>query len=328
MNLKILTAIMVGITSYTCFGEENLYSFGGKNVRYEELSPASKQDLFKAQKDYYDQINRIVNSEILESYLNEEAKKTGKEREEVAISLFQIKVSEKEAKAWYEENRQKLGGRDYASIKKDITQFLQQSKFEESRDQFIEELKTKHKFSLFIQKPTALTLDINTQNRPFKGNPSAKVELVEFADYRCQYCKQAAGVLKEIAAEYKDRVKFTFMDYTLSAAGVSAEVAKGALCAWKQDKFWEFHYEAFEQQPKLNLNSPTEIAQKLKLNRKKFASCLKAKETAEMVNQSREEGIRIGVRGTPAIFINGAPVVDGYGKAQLRKALDEALATP
>lgn len=325
MKTNILVTFLALTLTYQNLGAKDLYSFGGKKVSYDTLSPAAKQDLFKVQKEYYNQVNRVVSSEILNEYLEKEAKRVGKKPEEVAVSLFNIKVSEKETKTWYEENKQKLGGRDYTSIKGDITKFLQQSKFEESRDQFTEELKTKNKFELYIDKPKALALQINTANRPSKGNPKAKVKLVEFADYRCHYCKQAASVLKEIAEEYKDKIEFIFMDYPLSGTGVSTEVAKGAYCAWKQNKFWEYHYQAFEQQQKLNINSPKEIANSLKLEKKNFTACLKKKETTNAITQSREEGLRIGIRGTPAIFLNGVPLVDGYGKAQIKKALDEAL---
>ena len=78
-----------------------------------------------------------------------------------------------------------------------------------------------------------------------------------------------------------------------------------ALAAGHQDKFWEFHDQLFKNYNRLNDQKIQEIGTQLGLDQTKFAEHQKSPVEAARIRQDYEEGRRLGVRGTPTLFING-----------------------
>ena len=78
-----------------------------------------------------------------------------------------------------------------------------------------------------------------------------------------------------------------------------------ALAAGQQGKFWQFHDEIFKNYNHLNDQKIEEIATQLGLDKAKFNADQKSPVEAARIRQDYEEGIRLGVRGTPTVFING-----------------------
>ena len=78
-----------------------------------------------------------------------------------------------------------------------------------------------------------------------------------------------------------------------------------ALAAGQQGKFWEFHDEMFKNYNRLNDQKVQEIVTQLGLDQAKFNADQKSPVETARIRQDYEEGIRLGVRGTPTVFING-----------------------
>ena len=156
---------------------------------------------------------------------------------------------------------------------------------------------------------------IDTQGRPFIGNPNAKIVVAEFSDYECPYCKKAANTLKPILSQYKGQVKLVFFNYPLDMSCNSTlerdlhkracATAYAAYCAQQQGKFWEYHDKAFARQPKFHKASLENIAEKIKLDLNKFNACLESQAPKDFVKSDLEQGKLIGIRGTPAVYVNG-----------------------
>ena len=78
-----------------------------------------------------------------------------------------------------------------------------------------------------------------------------------------------------------------------------------ALAAGRQGKYWEFHDELFKNYNNLSLEKIDEIAKQLGLNEAEFQQDEKNPAFVEQIRQDYEEGIRLGLRGVPTVFING-----------------------
>lgn len=282
------------------------FKLGDKTYQQDDLAPAIKQLQFESDQMHYNQMEKIAEQALLDDHVQTESKKQNKPAEQIQKDLFIFPpIKEEEAKKWYETNKTKLAGRDYTAIKNEIITYLNHQKQEEARKQLIERLKKEKKFALLIPKPEAPTMAINTDGYPSKGGSKPKVTIVEFADYTCPHCKTAAGYLKQIASEFGDQVKMVFIDFPLNLATPSVIVAQGAFCANKQNKFWEYHYEAFDAQETLNKDTPLQLAKKLKLDEKQFESCMNDTASKDKILSARKQGEALGITGTPAIYING-----------------------
>lgn len=103
-------------------------------------------------------------------------------------------------------------------------------------------------------------------------------------------------------------VKVVFKNFPLRNHRFAAKAAAAALAAGRQGKFWEFHDELFKNYGQLSDKKINEIAQKLGLNEAHFKKDRKDPLILAKVREDYQEGINSGVRGVPAVFVNGRRV--------------------
>ena len=138
------------------------------------------------------------------------------------------------------------------------------------------------------------------------GNAAAKITLVEYGDYQCPHCGHAHPLLKKLIKEVGNNLRFVFRNFPLQEVHPAAMMAAlAAEAAGKQGKFWEMHDTIFEHQDDLHGNRFVDFAEDLKLDMKRFATDWKSDETSGKVERDFESGVRSGVNGTPAFFMNG-----------------------
>ena len=104
---------------------------------------------------------------------------------------------------------------------------------------------------------------------------------------------------------YPDKIKLVIKNYPLPNHRFAAKAARAALAAKEQDKFWEFHHKLFENYKSLNDAKVQDIAGALNLNMEAFNKSMNSSAVQHIINRDVMEGRKIGVRGTPTIFING-----------------------
>ena len=130
--------------------------------------------------------------------------------------------------------------------------------------------------------------------------------------------------MRQLVPRFKDKVRFVNIDYPIHG-GTAAIVAQGAYCASSQDKYWQYHYLAFDQQANLNAKSPDQLAAQLKLDSKKFSSCMAGKAPQSFVARGKSEARRLGVSGTPTFFVNGRKLIFSNLPQDLAAAINAEL---
>lgn len=95
------------------------------------------------------------------------------------------------------------------------------------------------------------------------------------------------------------------MNFPVKSHPYAETAARAALAADKQGKFWEFHDQLFENASQLNDDKVREIARELDLNMAQFEKDWQAEWNRVKVQSDIEQANQIGVRGVPAVFING-----------------------
>ena len=83
------------------------------------------------------------------------------------------------------------------------------------------------------------------------------------------------------------------------------KAAVAALAAHAQGKFWEFSHKIFESKNALNDDRMREIAIELKLDIDKFNKSMNDPAIGKLIERDLKDGEQAGVRGTPAVFVNG-----------------------
>jgi protein-disulfide isomerase len=170
-----------------------------------------------------------------------------------------------------------------------------------------------------------------------KGVAGAPIKIVEFADFECPACRRLNHAMKPLLEKYEGKYELIFRNYPIDNScnpGVNRVFHKYACvgaffsrCAAEQGKFWEaleflFAYEGFESDASAEQfegDLVTVGARDLLLDAEAIKSCLQSGRYRQKILQDIEEGNRIGLRGTPALWINGKPAP--YGSLQALEAV-------
>jgi protein-disulfide isomerase len=130
--------------------------------------------------------------------------------------------------------------------------------------------------------------------------------MVEYGDYECPYCGMAYPIVKRIQARLGERLRFVFRNFPLAEvhphATAAAELAEAAA---SQGKFWEMHDMLFEHQNALGAKDLERYAKALELDRAALEATRAGGAPNQRVRGDFMSGVRSGVNGTPAFFING-----------------------
>ncbi len=157
---------------------------------------------------------------------------------------------------------------------------------------------------------------INLANRPYKGNPNAKVVVVEYSDYQCPFCKRAFEQLeRKLLEQYGDKIKFVYKHFPLTQIHPWAmKAAIGMACVDKvagNKAYWKVYEKIFTNQQQINKDNIRDKfgefldAAGLSKEKKQILACLDKEETRDIVQKDLQEGQSIGVNSTPTFVING-----------------------
>jgi protein-disulfide isomerase len=162
------------------------------------------------------------------------------------------------------------------------------------------------------------------RDTPFVGSPNAPVVLVEYYDYACPHCREAAPLLEEAVAGHGKDVVLYFKHFPLHKE--SMDTAKAAIAAFRQGKFEAMHKKLFASQGSQSRDEVYGYAKELGLDMAKFDKDFKDPATEARIKADKEEGEKTNLAGTPTVFVNGRMYVGGVTADGLADWIDEELA--
>ena len=161
---------------------------------------------------------------------------------------------------------------------------------------------------------------------PTKGPDNAPVTIIEFSEFQCPYCKRGTANLDEALADFKGKVKVAFKHYPLPFHKQARPASKAAMAAHQQGKFWEMHDLLFQNQKQLRQDGLYEkLAKQLGLNMAQFKKDMNDPKWDKMMDAHMKQGQAVGVRGTPAFFINGTRLVGAQPTSKFKQVIEQAL---
>jgi protein-disulfide isomerase len=139
-----------------------------------------------------------------------------------------------------------------------------------------------------------------------QGAEKPLLTLVEFSDLQCPYCAQSAPILDSLARAYPNEVKVVFKHFPLSFHPQAKAAAAAAIAAGKQGKFFEFRYKVAPHFRDLKDSTYLGVAKEIGLNMEQFKKEMALGPDANRIlDEDMQLGRKIGVEGTPTIFVNG-----------------------
>ncbi len=142
------------------------------------------------------------------------------------------------------------------------------------------------------------------------GNPQAAVTVTEFGDLQCPACRAAYTAIQlPLLGKYDTQIRYEFKHFPLRTIHRYAlDLVEGSECAADKGKFWQFEDIAYTKQDQLNGGSVVAWAKELGIYDDTFSRCIRSHIKRQEVLADYDEGIKLGVQGTPTFFIDGRPV--------------------
>ncbi len=297
--------------------ETVMAEFNGKKILFKDLkknfSAELKEAENKALKEDYEKTSLKVNKFAIEALLTEEAKKQGLRNHKELLEKVTSNLP-KPSKKEVDDMKKKYAKQFAAKKMKDdeitklLTDYIMNQKKSDAAYKYLEKIKKDKGFKISLPYPDIPTIKIEiSETDAFKGPKDSKYVIVEFSDFQCPYCSRIAPVISGITQNNKD-VKVVFKHFPLSFHKMAKKAAYATYCANKQGKFWNLHDKIFANQKDLNDVNLKKWVTELKLDMKKYKECVSSPETKKAIEDSIKEGVKIGVKGTPSIFLNGVQV--------------------
>lgn len=156
------------------------------------------------------------------------------------------------------------------------------------------------------------------------GNPNAKIKIVEYSDTSCPYCKVFHNTMRKVIGDYgvSGNVAWVYRHYPLDKADASGRIlhpnagkeAQATECAGSlsgNEKFWAYINRLYEVTPSVTGQSPNgldqkelpKIAEYAGINVTDFNNCLSTGKFRDKVEGQFNDGVNIGINGTPTSII-------------------------
>lgn len=209
----------------------------------------------------------------------------------------------------------------FEAVKDKIVAHLRDRRAARAKTAYLQSLRSAAKIHVALAAPR---IAVPVDKTPLRGDPSAPVRIVEFADYECPYCQQIQPALDKLAGEYKDKIAFSYKDVPLPNHPNAQKAAEAKHCAGTQGKYWEYH-DLLTATKAYGKDALADHARTLKLDMAAFGRCVESGEQAGVIADHVREAQALGLQGTPSFFINGRFFSGALTYERLREIIDEEL---
>ncbi len=200
--------------------------------------------------------------------------------------------------------------------------------------------KTLGRFETFdLEKIPSMNIDV--AGRPIRGNPDARVTVINFDDLECPYCgRMHQALFPSTFNRYHDKVRFIYKDDPLTTIhpwAMHAAVDANCLAAQSGTVYWNYvdylhsHGDEIEGENRdltTSFAALDRIARQEgtvgKLDGVRLDECLKKQDETQVL-ASAKVADDLGVDGTPALFIGGERISGAQPEEDVWKAIDRAL---
>jgi len=299
-------------------------TINGAPISTSELDASVKNQMSRLDTQIYQIRKQGLDSLIDQRLLDEAAKKKGMSTEKFVKEEIDAKItepSEEEIRSLYEARKGKEN-LPFEKVKAQLISFLKQNRKMRAQQDLVASLRKDAEVKIILEPPR---IKVDVGDYPFMGPKDAKVTLVEFSDYQCPFCKRVRPTIWQLVDEYKDKMRYVFMDFPLSFHQFARKTHEAAHCAGDQGKYFEYNRKVFDNQTNLTIDDLKKYAKELMLNTTRFNQCLDKGAHAKDVEKSVELGASVGVTGTPAFYINGVQLSGAQPITAFKAIIDDEI---
>ena len=294
----------------------------GQKFTRAELQDKQGGKLLQPRYDLYQAEQKALDEFIGQRLLENEAQRQHLTVEELLKRDVYSKIpdpTDEQLRAVYEVTN--AATQPYDTMKDKLVEFIRNARQGKARVAYVEALRAKSDVLILLAPPRT---EVEVGDAPRSGPANARVQLVEFADYECPYCIKVHPTVKQLQAEFGDRVSVVFKQLPLPMHAHAQKAAEAALCANAQNKFWDYHNRLFTS-TQLDVPALKQFATDLKLDTAKFNACLDSGSQVAAIQKDATEAQKLGLSATPSFFLNGHFFTGAVDYASLKQMVLQEL---
>ncbi len=323
--LSLTFALVISGSAIAQQSSSALAVVNGDTLTTTDLEQKEGNRLLQARYQYYQAERKALEDLIDRHLLEQEAARQSISVDQLLKQEVDNKVkapTEDQLQVYYEG----VDGKDpYEKVRSKILDHLIELRKAKLRTTYVDSLRLKANIMVQLAPPTA---NVEIENAAaIEGHSDAPVQLIEFADYQCPFCQKVNADLNKLVQDFGGKLSLVYKDFPLPMHPNAEKAAEAARCAGEQGKFWEYHNLLFSDK-KLQPDDLRQEAKALNLNTTAFNECLDSGKKFESVDKDRNEGMKLGLSGTPSFFLNGHFFSGAVDYDTLHAMVDQQLKTP
>jgi predicted DsbA family dithiol-disulfide isomerase/uncharacterized membrane protein len=150
-----------------------------------------------------------------------------------------------------------------------------------------------------------------------------QINVVEFADYECPYCRRLHPELKGVIASYPGKVNFTRLNLPLHSHEFAHGAAQAQVCARAQGKGDEMADQLFSATD-LTPAANRAAAQALGVDLTAYDRCIASGEADKVIDAESKILIDSGLQGLPTTYVGAKTIIGAQPEEIFRDAFDHA----
>jgi protein-disulfide isomerase len=322
---------------------ESAYKVYGKTVSVDQVAKDNKSEFYEIDKKKFELISQAARQAYLDTFFDKLAKKEKTSVEAARKNYFEknVKISEKEVT----ETLNKFKDHPQLSKLPKAEQVKQIREYLSSRDQrvVVENIVAaglaKGELQIIFKAPVEPKFNVVINNedwvrygpnpgdiKPMGCKNDCPITVVEYSEFECPFCSRVIPDIKRLLKEYKGKIRWVVRDFPLSFHQRAKPAAIAAICAGEQGKYWHMYGKLFENQTKLGDADFVKYAKAIGVYNSKYKKCVANPAPAlAKIDKNMASGVKHGVTGTPAFFINGRRLAGALPYSQFKQVIDSEL---
>ena len=215
----VLIATAASAQTVSSSGDPPVAFIDGKPVLASELAQASQGQVLNLRKQEYDIKRRALDALLEQKLLEAEAAQSSMTVAQLQKDL-DSKVgepTESETEAFFLARQEQ--GRRFEDVRDQMRSLLKGAKRTAARDSFVSALRQRHTVDVMFDSPR---VNVAADPARLKGAIDAPVQIVEFSDFECPFCRRAEPTIQALLAKYQGKVSLAYRDFPLNAIHPSA----------------------------------------------------------------------------------------------------------
>ena len=332
---------VLGISSVVL--AQNAYKVNNKTYTMDDIKKDHTAELYEIKKQEYDFIDKLAQNQYLETYFQELATKEKKSVDQARMDYItkKTKINPKEEKELMKtlKDHPQFKALSAKEQKEQVRSYLTMKQGRQVLEDLIEAAKKAKKIEILIPKPQEPVYDLEvtdkdmvrysqelSSTKPVKCSSDCPITVVEYSEFQCPYCSRTLPVANQLMKEFKGKIRWVVRDFPLDFHDRARPAAIAAHCAAEQGKYWFMYKTLFENQQKLQDADLEGYATSIKgIDVNKWKSCLKDPVIVATIDKNVASGIKVGVNGTPAFYINGKKLDTGMSFETVKAKIKEEL---